>query len=123
MKRRPGAASDGSGIMTNVQETGRPLPLATLAGPCNVRMSAEAALDAAGLPWREVFVGAAVAAGLAVAALAPSTAPAGVVECGDRLGLPERPLTRIMLHARPLRGPAADALRALAAAYRGSGGR
>ncbi|WP_267358286.1 MULTISPECIES: hypothetical protein [unclassified Methylobacterium] len=55
--------------------------------------------------------------------LAPSTAPAGVVECGDRLGLPELPLTRIMLHARPLRGPAADALRALAAAYRGSGGR
>ena len=106
------------------------MPLATLAGSCNVRMSAEAALDAAGLPWREVFVGggvaaigAAVAAGLAVAALAPSTAPAGVVECGDRLGLPELPLTRIMLHARPFRGPAADALRALAAAYRGSGGR
>lgn len=113
-----------------MQETGRPLPLATLAGACNVRMSAEAALDAAGLPWREVFVGggvaavgAAVAAGLAVAALAPSTAPAGVVECGGRLGLPELPLTRTVLHARPLKGPAADALRALAAAYRGPGGR
>ncbi|MCJ2049948.1 LysR family transcriptional regulator [Methylobacterium sp. J-070] len=112
------------------RETGRPLLLATLAGPCNVRMSAEAALDAAGLPWREAFVGggvaavgAAVAAGLAVAALAPSTAPAGVVESGDRLGLPELPLTRIVLHARPLRGPAAEALRALAAAYRGAGGR
>ena len=92
------------------------MPLATPAGPCNVWMSAEAALDAAGLPWLEMFVGA------AAAALAPSTAPVGVVECGDRLGLPELRLTRIMLVARALRGPAADALRALAAAYRGSGG-
>ncbi|SDN87699.1 hypothetical protein SAMN05216360_11263 [Methylobacterium phyllostachyos] len=68
-------------------------------------------------------VGAAVAAGLAVAALAPSTAPAGVTEAGDRLGLPELPLSRIVLQARLLRGPAAEALRTLAAAYRGPGGR
>jgi hypothetical protein len=85
-------------------------------------MSAEAAFDAAGLPWREMFVGSGMAAvGAAVAALAPSTAPAGVVECGDRLGVPELPLSRILLHARALRG--ADALRALAAAYHASGGR
>lgn len=108
------------------REAGRPLPIATLAGPCHVRMAAEATLDAAGLPWREVFVGggvtavgAAVAAGLAVAALAPGTAPIGTVESGQRLGLPELPWTRVVLHARSLKGPAADALRALAAAYRG----
>ncbi|MDP4026420.1 LysR family transcriptional regulator [Methylobacterium sp. NEAU 140] len=103
-----------------------PLRLATLAGPCNVRAAAETTLDAAGLPWREVFVGggvlavgAAVGAGLAVAALAPSTAPAGLAEAGARLGLPDLPVTRVVLHARPLRGRAAEALRALAAAYRG----
>lgn len=111
------------------RDDGRPLPLATLAGPCHVRMAAEATLDAAGLPWREVFVGggvsavgAAVAAGLAVAALAPGTAPMLAVEAGQRLALPELPLTRVVLHARPLRGAAADALRTLAAAYRGPGG-
>ncbi|WP_313901572.1 hypothetical protein [Methylobacterium sp. J-076] len=110
------------------REAGRPLPLATLAGPCQVRSAAEIVLDAACLPWREVFVGggvaavgAAVAAGIAVAALAPGTAPAGTVESGQRLGLPELPLTRVVLHARALRGAAAEALRALSAAYRGPG--
>ena len=105
---------------------GEPLRLAALANPCNVRAAAARVLDAAGLPWTEVFVGggvlavgAAVAAGLAVAALAPSTAPAGAVEAGTRLGLPALPLTRIVLHARPLRGRAAEAVRVLAAAYRG----
>ncbi len=109
-------------------DAGRPLPVATLAKPCNVRATAETVLDAAALPWREVFVGggvaavgAAVAAGLAVAALAPGTAPSGAVESGQRLGLPELPLTRIVLHARSLRGAAAEALRALSAAYRGPG--
>ncbi len=40
-------------------------------------------------------------------------------ESGRRLRLPELPLTRVVLHARPLKGAAAEALRALAAAYRG----
>ncbi len=110
------------------RETGRPVPLATLAGACQVRSGAELALDAAAVPWREVFVGggvaavgAAVAAGIAVAALAPGTAPPGAVESGQRLGLPELPLTRVILHARALRGAAAEALRTLSAAYRGPG--
>lgn len=112
-----------------VRDAGRPLPLATLAGPCQVRAAAEIALDAAGLARREVFVGggvaavgAAVAAGLAVAALAPGTAPWGTAESGQRLGLPELPFSRIVLLARPLKGAAAEALRALAAAYRGPAG-
>src|SRR3954468_17507336 len=56
---------------------GEPLPLATLAEPCGVRALAQQLLDAAGVPWTEVFVGggvaavaAAVTAGLGVAALA-----------------------------------------------------
>lgn len=109
---------------------GEPLRLAGLAGPCNVRSAATQALDAAGLPWTEVFVGggvlavgAAVTAGLAAAALAPSTAPPGAVEVGVPFGLPDLPRTWIVLRARRLDGRAADALRTLAAAYRGSGGR
>jgi hypothetical protein len=62
-------------------------------------------------------------AGLAVAALAPSTAPPGAGEVGARFGLPELPRTWIVLRARRLTGRPAEALRALAAAYRGAGGR
>lgn len=108
---------------------GEPLRLAGLAGPCNVRGAAMRALDAAALPWTEVFVGggvlavgAAVTAGLAVAALAPSTAPAGATDVGARLGLPELPRTWTVLRARRLDGRPAEALRTLAAAYRGPGG-
>lgn len=109
---------------------GEPLRLAGLAGPCNVRGVATRALDAAGLPWTEIFVGggvmavgAAVMAGLAVAALAPSTAPPGALEIGGAFGLPELPRTWIVLRARRLDGRAAEALRTLTAAYRSPGGR
>lgn len=111
-----------------IPPTGEPLRLAGLAGPCNVRAAAARTLDAAGLPWTEVFVGggvlavgAAVMAGLAIAALAPSTAPPGAVEIGARLGLPNLPLTWIVLRSRRLTGRPAEALRTLAAAYRGPG--
>src|SRR4051794_16063179 len=42
---------------------GEPLPLATLAEPCGVRAVAGQLLDAAGVPWTEIFVGGGVAAG------------------------------------------------------------
>ena len=55
-----------------------PLPLATIPEPCGVRASAVQLLDAAAVPWTEIFVGGGVAAvsaavmvGLGVAALAP----------------------------------------------------
>ena len=74
---------------------GSTLPLATLAEPCGVRAMAGKLLDAAAIPWREVFVGggvaavsAAVVAGLGVAALAPRMLPWGAVDVGARLGLP-----------------------------------
>lgn len=106
---------------------GEPLRLATLASPCGVRAAATRALDAAGLPWTEVFVGggvlavgAAVGAGLAVAALARPVAPAGAIEVAARLGLPELPLSTVVLHDRATDPRARAALRALAAAHRSS---
>src|SRR3954467_15658349 len=39
---------------------GEPLPLATLAEPCGVRAMAGQCLDAAGVPWTEIFVGGAL---------------------------------------------------------------
>ena len=67
----------------------QPLRLATQAEPCSVRRMAVDALDEAGVAWTEVFVGggvatigAAVSAGLAVAALGHRVAPAGTVSDG-----------------------------------------
>jgi len=104
---------------------GEPLPLATLAEPCGVRAMAGQALDAAGIPWAEVFVGggvaavaAAVMAGLGVAALAPRMLPLGAVEVGARLGLPALPRLPVLLHTRIQDGRPRDALAALSAAFR-----
>ncbi|VFR23305.1 Transcriptional regulator, LysR family [plant metagenome] len=104
-----------------------PLPLATLAEPCGVRIMAGQLLDEAGIAWREIFVGggvaavaAAVMAGLGVAALAPRMLPLGAVDVGARLGLPALPRLPILLHARAGGGRPADALAALAAALKGA---
>jgi DNA-binding transcriptional LysR family regulator len=104
---------------------GEPLPLATLAEPCGVRVMAGQLLDAAGVSWREVFVGggvaavvAAVMAGLGVAALAPRMLPFGAVEVGRKLGLPDLPRLPVLLHTRVKGGRPRDALAALSAAFR-----
>ncbi|MFC4278869.1 LysR substrate-binding domain-containing protein [Achromobacter aloeverae] len=104
---------------------GEPLPLATMAEPCGVRALAEQTLDAAGVPWKEVFVGggvaavaAAVMAGLGVAALAPRMLPFGAENVGRRLGLPELPRLPVLLHTRIRAGRPRNALDALAAAFR-----
>ncbi|MGU3538963.1 LysR substrate-binding domain-containing protein [Methylobacterium sp. A54F] len=104
---------------------GEPLPLATLAEPCGVRAMAGQHLDAAGVPWREVFVGggvaavaAAVTAGLGVAALPPRMLPLGAVDVGPALGLPDLPRLPVLLHSRIGGGRPRDALTALSAAYR-----
>lgn len=104
---------------------GEPLPLATLAEPCGVRALAAQHLDAARVPWTEVFVGggvatvaAAVMAGLGVAALAPRMLPFGAVDVGPKLGLPDLPHLPVLLHSRARHGRPRDALDALSAAFR-----
>jgi DNA-binding transcriptional LysR family regulator len=105
--------------------TGEPLPVATMAEPCGVRALACRLLDAASVPWTEIFVGggvtavaAAVMAGLGVAALAPRMLPLGAVDVGPRLGLPDLPRLPILLHTRVKDGGPGDALAALSAAFR-----
>lgn len=105
--------------------TDEPLPLATLAEPCGVRVMAGQLLDQAGVPWTEIFVGggvaavaAAVMAGLGVGALAPRMLPFGAVDVGPRLGLPDLPRLPVLLHSRVKDGRSLDALAALSAAFR-----
>lgn len=104
---------------------GEPLPLATMAEPCGVRALAGQLLDAAAVPWTEIFVGggvaavsAAVMAGLGVAALAPRMLPFGAVDVGTRLGLPDLPRLPVLLHTRVKGARPRDALDALSAAFR-----
>lgn len=104
---------------------GEPLPVATMAEPCGVRALAGQLLDAAGIPWTEVFVGggvpavaAAVIAGIGVAALAPRMLAFGAVDVGPKLGLPDLPRLPILLHTRVKDGRPRDALTALGAAFK-----
>src|SRR5579864_6226715 len=85
---------------------GEPLKLATQAEPCSVRSMAIDALKAAGIAWTEVFVGggvattgAAVSAGLAVAALGKRVAPAGTIDVGAKFALPPLPSRDVVLHS------------------------
>ncbi|HUN96564.1 MAG TPA: LysR substrate-binding domain-containing protein [Bradyrhizobium sp.] len=105
--------------------SGEPLRLATQAEPCSVRAMAIDALDAAGIAWTEVFIGgglatigAAVSAGLAVAALARRVAPPDTIDLGPRLGLPRLPTREVMLHSRVSDARARSALRTLGAAFK-----
>lgn len=104
---------------------GDALRLASLAASCGVRNIATRALDAAGVSWVEVFLGggtaavaAAASAGLAVAALARRVAPVGLVDVGERLGLPPLPASAIVLHSALSDAQSRGALRAIAATFR-----
>jgi DNA-binding transcriptional LysR family regulator len=108
---------------------GKPLRLATQAEPCSVRAMAVGALDAAGIPWTEVFVGggvatigAAISAGLAIGALVRRVAPAGSVDLGPRLGLPRLPNCDVILYSNLTDAGARSALRTLGAAFRANAG-
>jgi DNA-binding transcriptional LysR family regulator len=104
---------------------GEPLRLASFAASCGVRNIVTRVLDTAGVSWIEVFLGggtaavtAAVAAGLAVGALAHRIAPIGVIEVGEKLGLPPLPSCEIVLHSTLSDSRSRGALRTLAAAFR-----
>ena len=106
------------------REPGGQLRLATQAEPCSVRAMAIDALDAAGVSWTEVFVGgglatigAAISAGLAVAALARRVAPSDTVDLGPRLGLPSLPSRDVILHSKLSDTRTRRALRTLGAAF------
>jgi DNA-binding transcriptional LysR family regulator len=106
------------------RQPGEPLRLATQAEPCSVRAMAIGVLDAAGVPWTEVFVGggiatigAAISAGLAAAALARRVAPPDTIDLGPRLGLPALPSREVILHSRLSDSRTRRALRTLGAAF------
>jgi DNA-binding transcriptional LysR family regulator len=105
------------------------LRLAAQSESCSVRSMAIAALDAAGIAWTEVFVGggiltlgAAVSAGLAVAALARRVVPPGMIDAGPKLGLPPLPSRDVMLYTNVSDARARSSLRTLAAAIRSTAG-
>lgn len=111
------------------QRMDEPLRLATLAAPCGMRAVATTALDGAGRHWNEVFVGggvmalgAAVSAGLAIAALAFRLAPPGTVEVGKLLRLPALPPSQVVAHTRVRAEKSQDALRTFIAAFCASAG-
>lgn len=102
-----------------------PLRLATQAAPCGVRQMAVDALAQAGIAWSEVFVGggvmtigAAISAGLAVAALGRRVAPRDTIDVGPQLGLPPLPIREVVMHATATDAHARSALRTLSAAVR-----
>lgn len=104
---------------------GEALPLATLAPPCGVRAVAVRALDRAGIPWRERFVGggvtavvAAALAGLAIAPLAGRIAPPGLVDLGPAHKLPKLGSSKVMLHSKVSDPAKLAALRTVAATFR-----
>nr|WP_314072458.1 LysR family transcriptional regulator [uncultured Roseococcus sp.] len=104
---------------------GSPLPLAIQPEPCSLRAMAIRSLDAAGVRWREAFVGigaaaagAAAAAGLAVAPLARRAAPAGTIEVGQGIGLPPLPGREAILHSKVAGARAGAVLRRVAGAFR-----
>ncbi len=103
---------------------GQPLPLATQGGACRVRAAALRALDADGIAWEEAFigkgaavVGAAAAAGLAIAVLAEHAAPSGTVDVAADLGLPPIPAQDVMLYSALNDARSRAALRTLTLAF------
>lgn len=106
-------------------QEGQPLPLSTQGASCSIRAAAVAALDRAGIAWTEAFVGkgaamvgAAAAAGLAIAVMARRAAPAGTQDLGSQLSLPALPTQEAVLYSALHDRRSRAALRTLADAFR-----
>jgi len=104
---------------------GQPLPLSTQGESCSIRAAAVRALDQAGIAWAEVFigkgaavVGAAAAAGLAVAVLARRTAPSGTIDVGQTLSLPPLPSQEVVLYTALNDRRSRHAMRTLTTAFK-----
>jgi DNA-binding transcriptional LysR family regulator len=107
------------------QRPGQPLPLSTQGESCSIRAAAVRALDQAGIAWSEVFigkgaavVGAAAAAGLAIAVLARRTAPSGTVDIGPILSLPPLPCQDVVLYTALNDRRSRNAMQTLVAAFK-----
>ncbi len=104
---------------------GEPLRLAASSPTCAIRNLATRALNEAGIPWTEVFLGCgtfavaeAVSAGLATSVFSCRLAPTGTVEVSRRFGLPALPSSEIVLLSTLSDAKSRAALRTLAAAFR-----
>jgi DNA-binding transcriptional LysR family regulator len=105
--------------------TGEPLRLAASSPSCGILNIATRALDAARIPWTEVFLGCgsfavaeAVSAGLATSVFSCRVAPPGTVEVSRRFGLPALPPSEIVLLSTLSDTRSRKALKILAAAFR-----
>ncbi|CUX55363.1 MULTISPECIES: LysR family transcriptional regulator [Agrobacterium] len=103
-----------------------PVPLVLQPEPCNLRAMALRALETAEIAWREVFVGtgatavgAAAEAGIGVALLAQSAAPAGVRHVKSRT-LPELPKLDVVMISTVTGDHANAVLRRITGAFRSS---
>ena len=103
-----------------------PVPLVLQPEPCNLRAMALRALDSADIAWREAFVGtgatavgAAAEAGIGIALLARSAAPAGVREVRSRF-LPALPKLDVVMISTVTGDRANSALARITRAFRSS---
>jgi DNA-binding transcriptional LysR family regulator len=108
-----------------VHRTGEPLRLAASSPSCGILNVATRALDAAGIPWTEIFLGCgsfavaeAVSAGLATSVFSHRVAPPGTVEVSRRFGLPALPPSEIVLLSALSDTRSRKALKILATAFR-----
>ncbi|SFN83588.1 DNA-binding transcriptional regulator, LysR family [Mesorhizobium sp. NFR06] len=108
-----------------VYRADEPLRLAASAPSCGIRNIATGALDAAGIPWTEVFLGCgsfavaeAVSAGLAASVFSRRLAPPGTIEVSRKFGLPPLPPSQIVLLSTLSDAQSREALRTLAMAFR-----
>lgn len=108
-----------------VHRKGEPFRLAASSPSCGILNTATHALDTAGLPWTETFLGCgafavaeAVSAGLAISVFSRRVVPPGAVEVTEKFGLPALPPSEIMLLSKLSDAKSRATLKTLASAFR-----